>query len=437
MYIHVLIVMLLLYITCRKTIKINIISSLVVLRGILAQSRFWWSVQDILLNDTNGNKLYLEYKHDNKDFVPINLFGVRMYIVYKPSHIKYILDNSPDIFGVGVLKKEFFKSFMKDNVGVSDANNWPRRRFINEKVLQPGHLHALSSLFMTIIEKSFVGQYPSNFDEFSILGKHISSKIVYNDVALEENFQVFQYANSLTPFIVSNYDIPSSIMRVYKEYNMKHAIHPYPNSLISLAPMTTPYELYQQIPHWLFPINGMISVALPRLIVILLNDKTSMCRLLDEIYATDTTNPIAIHNDMIYMRHCILELLRLMNPVNSSFRTLEKDYAEFKQGDQFVIFNNGTMRDPDYFDEPNMFYPDRWTPELEQSDIAISFNHGPQECPGKDLILFLFKCCLIHFFTSVQYYNLTTNVNIDTKNVPQTINPYKIIFYTSKKCKKY
>ena len=71
-------------------------------------------------------------------------------------------------------------------------------------------------------------------------------------------------------------------------------------------------------------------------------------------------------------------------------KTIIEKYS-FKKGTQFLILNNPVLREKEYFENPNKFIPERWTPEMEQSYYAISFNQGPQRCPGKELAIYLNK----------------------------------------------
>ena len=96
-----------------------------------------------------------------------------------------------------------------------------------------------------------------------------------------------------------------------------------------------------------------------------------------------------------------METLRLNNPVITTFRTLTSDFTfqggySFKKGTQFLILNNPILREKEFYKEPNKFIPSRWTPEMEKSFYAISFNQGPQKCPGKELAIYLLQCATYH-----------------------------------------
>ena len=138
---------------------------------------------------------------------------------------------------------------------------------------------------------------------------------------------------------------------------------------------------------------------------------------------------------LTYLRKCILESIRLNNLVITTFRTLTQDFTfdekhSFQKGTQFLILNNPVLRDKDYFEKPNEFIPERWTSEMEQSYYAISFNQGPQKCPGKELAIYLVQCFIYNFF-KIKNININTKIGvkkINTDNIPQIINPCSIQF---------
>lgn len=429
----ILLFILILYLK-KNFIKLNTISIFVVLRGILSQSKFWWFLNDILLSDSNGNFLYKEYleENPNKDFIEINIFGRKMYLVHKKNNIKMIMDNSPQYFGVGDLKYKFFESFMRKNVGVSEGHQWKRRRKLNMNVLKTDHLHDYARYYNKYIKKILDSNIMklNKYEDFEELSKRISLKIVFNE---DENkdfiFDIFSEANSLTTFFYNNYKISEDLMTKYKLYLLKNIQKPRNNSLVELSTLheNNISEIYHQIPHWIFPINGTLSVNVMRFLCIIYQDYPSYLKIQNSINKIDVNNPFEIYN-LKFLRNCILEVLRLMNPVNSSFRTLLIDMNGFKKGDQFIIFNNPIMRDEKYFDEPNRFNPHRWTKELEEEYFSISFNQGPQRCPAKELIIFLLQSYIVHF---IRLNNQIPNVEpkLNLLNIPQIINPYSIKFY--------
>ena len=197
-------------------------------------------------------------------------------------------------------------------------------------------------------------------------------------------------------------------------------------------------ELLHQIPHWMFPISGLITVSIPRILALLINHPLVFRKLLSELQGLGL-NPTAqqIHNTP-YLRSCILETFRLNNPVVTTYRTLRKNFSfgpgySYQKNDQFLILNNPVLRDPVAFPKPNQYIPSRWTPALENTYYAIMFSQGPQRCPGKELAIFIFKSFLIQYMlalniTQTGKINIYTN-KLDTVNLPQMINPCRIVIY--------
>ena len=72
---------------------------------------------------------------------------------------KKILNDSPFLFGPGILKKEFFNTFMPNNLGISYCNNklecpWKKRRKFNEDVLGTKNITNFYKCIPDIIKKT-------------------------------------------------------------------------------------------------------------------------------------------------------------------------------------------------------------------------------------------------------------------------------------------
>ena len=70
----------------------------------------------------------------------------------------------------------------------------------------------------------------------------------------------------------------------------------------------------------------------------------------------------------------------------------------------------------------------RWTSEMEKSYYAISFNQGPQKCPGKELSIFLIQSFIFNFIKikNIKKKILVKTNHIDKNYIPQIINPCEI-----------
>jgi hypothetical protein len=423
-FIIVLFIILLLW----DTILFNILIILTLKRGILSQNCFWWKVSEFN-SDLTGAQIYQKFKTKGR-FVKINVLGRNIYLLTDLNDIKQLLDLSPNPFGPGVVKKNFFDTFMPKNVGISVNPEWKYRREYNDKVLQTDKNHYLNPIFDDYIKESFLSIQPKNFEEFTELTKQLTSKIIfgtyqYNPII----YKVFKEADSIFSALLNINTVNSEDLEQYKTYLNYELQNPKENTLISIAnkyhKLLPTDEIIDQIPHWIFPIAGLFSVHLPRLLVVLANHPDILEQVIIEI---KNNNLVTDYN---YTRKCILEMFRLNNPVNSTFRQLLESFTfnnsdkVFEKGDQLVFFNNPLMRD--LFDYPNQFVPSRWNTQLENSYRALMFNQGNQRCPGKELSISLLTMAIKNYL-EINNYTINTTIKIDTEFIPYLINPCTITF---------
>ena len=433
----VLILFLIIYINL-NTIRINLLVFLIINRGLLAPNCFWWNISTKFLHDANGVNLYNELKKNYGNMIPINIFGTSMYMVTNINSIRQILNQSPNIFCVGRLKYNFFKPFMELNVGVSKGCPWIRRRILNQEVLFTNYLHQYSNHYNKIINNLLQYHQPKNFNEFMNASQYIVSRVVFNkDMIPNQIFKIFQIANSLQAVINPNFKLPTQINKFYRDFIWNELQNPQPLSLVYLCKNSKldKEELIDQVPHWIFPIGGIIHTVIPRTLVMLCNHNRVLQKLVKQLRQIDIDNPMDISN-LTYLKYCILETLRLNNLVTSTFRTLCQDFRfedgrYFKKGSQFLILNNPILRESECFKFPNKYIPERWNDKLEESYCTLTFNQGPQKCPGKDISLFLIESFIVHYLKYSGIISGKGNIKcqkIDTNNIPQMINPCTITF---------
>lgn len=427
-YVFISLMIILVILTELENIKINAIVFMTLKRGIITQNCFWWRLNDFF-RDSTGYETYINLKQRGR-FVKLNVLGKPIYLLTSIDDIKEMLDSSPDPFAAGILKKNFFSTFMTRNVGISDGDEWVRRRKYNDIVLETDHVHYLLSTFSEYIKEKLHDLKPNNFSTFSEATRQITSKIIfgtykYNDII----FKIFKQADSILSATLGVNYIDQNDLLIYENYLKKQMHNPRPNCLLYFGNKhhtTLPEkDIIEQIPHWIFPIAGLFSVHLPRLLVLLLNHPSEY-----DIVKNEILNKRYLIKDN-YIRKCILELFRLNNAVNSTFRGLIEPYSfsntnvTFAAGTEFVFFNNPLLRD--LFEHPNQFVPSRWNLKLENEYIALMFNQGNQRCPGKELTISLLQASCVSFLEMCNF-NLKTNIQLNTKHIPYLINPCTIEF---------
>lgn len=414
-----------------ETIQINLIVLFTLQRGVISQNCFWWALNDAL-PDSTGAELYQSLKTQGR-FVSLNVLGERIYLITELRDIEELLGLSPDPFGPGKLKKHFFSTFIPTNVGISVGNDWKLKREYNDKALETDRLHQYNQVFGEYIETIFKESRPKNFEDFTEATRKITSRIIfgtydYNPII----YKVFKQADSLLSARFNINTVNPDDLQEYRDYIRKELENPKPNTLLSLAnthhTLLPTDSVIDQIPHWVFPIAGLFSVHLPRLMVMLSNHPDEFIKVKREI-----ENETQFRRNS-YMRKCILEMFRLNNAVNSTFRGLTKSFTfensdqVFEKGTQFAFFNNSILRD--LFESPNQFVPSRWSTELEGSHTALMFNQGNQRCPGKELVISLLTQGVTKYLDLTKG-TIETNIKLDTNFIPYMLNPCTITFQTT------
>jgi cytochrome P450 len=411
-----------------EMIQINLIVIFTLNRGIISQNCFWWSLNDFL-PDATGAEVYKTLKSQGR-FIKLNVLGEHIYLLTDIDDIQQLLELSPDPFGPGKIKKNFFSTFIPKNVGISTGKDWEYKREYNDKVLEIDRLHQYNQSFGEYIEKVFTEVRPKTFTDFTEATRKITSKIIFGTYDYDPIlYKVFKQADSILSARFNVNTVDADDLEEYRNYMRRELEAPKPNTLLSLAnthhtllPMDS---VIDQIPHWVFPIAGLFSVHLPRLMVVLANHPEELAKVRREIQEETQFRRTS------YVRKCILELFRLNNAVNSTFRGITEPFkfensdTTFEEGTQFAFFNNSILRD--LFDSPNQFVPSRWSPEFEESNVALMFNQGNQRCPGKELVISLLTQGLTKYL-SLNNHTIETNVKLNTEFMPYVINPCTITF---------
>ncbi len=435
-----------------SNVTTNIIVFLVFIQGGLRASKIAWWLNDLLIRDKSGALLYQKAKNKYKrPIITVNFLDTKVHLLTDINFIKQLLYDSPEIFEVGRYKRQFFKSFMKDNVGIASKEKWYDRRKLNDEVLNIDFLHPYAYSFNKIIQKSLKNCIPKKFDEFDAVGNDITSQIVFgkNQIAPEETFKTFKIAQSPKSLIFPNYKIDDKVINTFTGFMKKHIKDPHPNSLVYQAvntknkycphlnkgscPQFWETELLGQIPHWIFPVSSTFNSLVPRVLILLKNHPKKLQKLINDIKKIDINNPREIFN-LKYLRNCILEASRL-NVLSTTFvRELNKDYYFdnkkkyfLPKGSHITLLSNPILRDTEKYYEPNKFIPERWSKDLENSTYSAIFGSGPQRCPGKELNIFIQQSFIVNYLKEINF-NLKSDVKLNTEFIDLMINPFIIKF---------
>uniref|UniRef100_A0A1I8N1M6 Cytochrome P450 n=1 Tax=Musca domestica TaxID=7370 RepID=A0A1I8N1M6_MUSDO len=134
-----------------------------------------------------------------------------------------------------------------------------------------------------------------------------------------------------------------------------------------------------------------------------------------------------------YLNQCIQETLRLFPPLATLFKictepiTIENHMngskVELKPGVVIYISSYSFHHDPEFYDEPEKYWPERFDEDLggvqryRDMGVFLPFGEGPRMCPGMKLALMEIKIAimeLIRNFELVPSYNTRYDKKIDS-----------------------
>lgn len=395
-------VFLLLVFLCIDLFKVYIILLLILNRGLIVQNQLWWKLCDLILPTHRLDQIFDKYRHGTHY---INIIVNKFRVVNNIDEINTILYNSPIRYRTGFLKLNFFKNLMPNNVGViaQDHNHtvikWQEMRKFNEQILETNMTHSqlITHYKDQIINICNNSEIPLSREYFINIADQIVKLLLFGHMNVSNiilpGSKLYDLPNIFN--LLSAPDHTQIVSRCrWKKIIKNTQIKP-----ISLLGQIKDLddqqlEVYDQIPHWIFPIYGVITSALIRAL------------LLDQNY----------NKKNIPTRNILLETFRLYSPVTTLFR------KDMETDEEILILLQMILRDKRYFENPHSFYPERFNDKkLEYKTYSLMFAHGPQVCPGKNFILYL---CEILFDTIKPHFY--SDVKLDCDDLPDSLNPFEL-----------
>ncbi|KAL1123515.1 hypothetical protein AAG570_002592 [Ranatra chinensis] len=110
--------------------------------------------------------------------------------------------------------------------------------------------------------------------------------------------------------------------------------------------------------------------------------------------------------DMVYLDACVSESLRMFSPAVAIFHSCTKDYTlddglVIKKGTPVVVPTNAIQRDEVYFEDPDLFLPERFLEgDGKLPDAFLPFGAGPRVCIARRFVLLEVKLVLAKLLDS-------------------------------------
>ncbi|XP_067651585.1 cytochrome P450 3A24-like isoform X2 [Haliotis asinina] len=157
-----------------------------------------------------------------------------------------------------------------------------------------------------------------------------------------------------------------------------------------------------------FASSDGISTSLSFLSHILAAHPDIQTRLFEEIHSAigDEEPTYDKIQQLEYLDHIIRETLRLYPPIpiigRETANTVTIKGYTFPKGSTVIVPSLEIQRDPDYFDHPHAFRPDRWKGNI--NPLAwLPFGYGQRQCLAVRLAMLTIKIAVIHVLRRVKF----------------------------------
>jgi len=161
--------------------------------------------------------------------------------------------------------------------------------------------------------------------------------------------------------------------------------------------------------------------ALTFILTLLAQNKTVLNKLEAEVDQVSSTTNDALQSisNLSYLTNCINESLRLYPPAWITDRVAIEDVQlqEFyiKKGTMIGVSIFELHRNPEYWDNPDQFIPERFidNPQLLKADAYMPFGAGPRLCIGNNFAMFEMILTIFEVIKRFKISTTTTTINVN------------------------
>ena len=422
------------HMTIYETLYFNYLLFLINNSGLIFLNKNGSYFLQYLTNDPLAihNHRKLEKKYD--DYVETYIItNQKNYYILKPKLAKEILNNSPLFFNAGLLKDNFFKQVMPNNLGIAKCDSlsslqkcpWKKLRTFNDSIMGSKTLSLLPHHIQNVLEN----QIPLKIEDWKRIAFEITATIIYGDYKshslLEEFYEEYEKPGFLKSQWYQQY--VQNIQSNKNSNSLINIMNDVANEMMKNSGQKMELQVFlDQIPHIFAPTIFMIHFLIPNLMSIILNFEDIKLRIKEEI----NKNDFDILSKNTFLHHCVIEHIRLFNTINiniqrtSKFKQRLSNGLELEEGDQIFILFSSILRDEEIFKNPDTFEPNRWE---TNDDPEIVFGIGKQKCISVNYTPIIYKSII--YLLLKNHDMKIVSPKLESKTI-YNINPYTIEFST-------
>ena len=327
-------------------------------------------------------------------------------LVHHPTDLKFVLGGSPDPFASDPEPKvKGMAAFQPDALTISSGDLWAQRRQFADAVLEPSRpVHRLASAWTGIAADAAreLSGKPIHWPDIEQAFLRVIRRVVLGDSAADDT----RITDLLDELMSLGNKMPGEPGPQYPEFISmieRYVDKAEPGSLaseVATAP-TPPGGAAGQMVHWMFALKANQAANVFRALAVLATHPEQQREARAEVSGADLTTADGVAS-LDYLGGCLLEAMRLWPTVGMLIKLAHRDVqfpsgAVLPAGSQVVIYNVFNHRNRRLIPYADRFSPGEWVSGNASQDWSFNFfSHGPQNCPGAGISVFLGQAVLAH-----------------------------------------
>lgn len=354
-------------------------------------------------------------------------------LITHPDDLKFVLGGAPDPFASDPEPKvKGMAAFQPDALTISRGDLWAQRRQFADAVCKPGQpLHPLTSSWVGIAADAAreLSGKPIQWQDIDAAFLRIIRRVVLGDSASDDTTitdllgELMSQGNKMPGEPGPQY--PELISRIQRYIDKAE-----PGSLASevAGAPTPPGGAAGQMVHWMFALKANEAANVLRALAVLATHPEQQREARREVADADLTTASGIAS-LEYLGGCLLEAMRLWPTVGLLVKVAHRDVefpsgAVLPEGTQALVYNVFNHRNRARIPYADKFSPGEWVSGSAAQDWSFNFfSHGPQNCPGAGISIFLGQAVMANLLNAGQLS--VSGVNLDPgKPLPHGVDLY-------------
>lgn len=374
----------------------------------------------------NPLALFTQCAREYGDIVRLHFPGTEVYLLHHPDHIEYVLRGEPQHFIKDKLTRRL-SNLLGQGLLTSEGEFWRRQRRLAQPAFQPSHIHHYGTVMTMYTERMLhnwhEGQPRDIHQDMMRLTLDIAAKTLFDsDIAADANDvstaleAVMAYDMGLSTWFLPDGWAPTRaafrfrravrtldqiIYRIIQQHRSReHTSADLLSRLLAAryedGSQMTDRQLRDEVMTLLLAGHETTALALSYCWdLIARSPRTAQALVAEWAQVLDGRTPTAADIPRLrYTTWVVRESMRLYPPAWGIGREAVTDCTigeyHVPKGTQIYLNQWVVHRDPRWFDEPEVFQPERWDNDLVTRlphGVYFPFGDGPRICIGNHFAL--------------------------------------------------